>query len=82
MLPDLKKALETKAWTKGLPFAKQPEVQYIKPDQISTIIDTTGGLVNVQDVTPMALANIALDLVGNDTAVASTMNRLFRGLRA
>ncbi|HSI21329.1 MAG TPA: cell division FtsA domain-containing protein, partial [Verrucomicrobiae bacterium] len=45
MLPDLKAALEAKAWTKGLPFAKQPEVQYIKPEQVSTIIDTTKSLV-------------------------------------
>jgi cell division protein FtsA len=82
LLPDLKKALESKSWTKGLPFAKHPDVQYIKPDQVSTIIDTTGGLTNVQDVTPMALANIALDLVGADTAVTSTMNRMIRGLRA
>jgi cell division protein FtsA len=81
MLPDLKKALEAKGWTKGLPFAKQPQVQYIKPDQVSTIIDTTGGLTNVQDVTPMALANVALDLIGTETAVTSTMNRLIRGLR-
>lgn len=82
LLPDLKKALETKGWTKGLPFAKQPEVQYIKPDQVSTIVDTTQSLTNVQDVTPMALANIALDLVGTDTAVSTTMNRLIRGLRS
>lgn len=82
LLPDLKKALEGKAWTKGLPFAKQPDVQYIKPDQVSTIIDTTQSLTNVQDVTPMALANIALDLVGSDTAVGTAMNRMVRGLRA
>ncbi len=82
LLPDLKKALETKQWTKGLPFAKQPEVQYIKPEQVSTIIDTTHRLTNVQDVTPMALANIALDLVGADNRVSNTMNRLLRGLRS
>lgn len=82
LLPDLKKALETKAWAKELPFAKHPEVQYIKPDQVTTIVDTTGGLTNVQDVTPMALANIALDLVGTDKAVQSTVHRMIRGLRA
>jgi cell division protein FtsA len=82
LLPDLKKALEAKAWTKGLPFAKQPDVQYIKPDQVSTIVDTTQSLTNVQDVTPMALANIALDLVGSDGAVSTAMTRMVRGLRS
>lgn len=82
LLPDLKAALEKKGWTKGLPFAKHPDVQYIKPDQVSTIIDTTGILTSVQAITPMALANIALDLVGADSAVTSTVNRLIRGLRS
>jgi cell division protein FtsA len=82
LLPDLARALERKGWIKDLPFAKQPEVQYIKPDQVSTIIDTTGGLTGAQDVTPMALANIALDLIGSDPAGTSTVNRLIRGLRS
>jgi cell division protein FtsA len=82
LLPDLKKALESKAWTKGLPFAKDLEVQYIKPEQVSTIIDTTGKLTTAQDVTPMALANLALDLVGPQAPVTSAMNRILKGLRS
>jgi cell division protein FtsA len=82
LLPDLKKALETKGWTKGLPFAKTPDVQYIKPEHVSNIIDKTGSLQGVQDVTPMALANIALDLIGTEAAASKTMNKILKGLRS
>lgn len=81
LLPDLKKALESKAWTKNLPFAKQPEVQYIKPEQVTNITDSTNSLGSTQDVTPMALANLALDLVGTETPVSGTVNKILRGLR-
>ncbi len=82
LLPDLKEALEGKAWLKGLPFAKQPEVQYIRPDQIANVVDTTQTLTSVQDVTPMALANIALDLVGFETPVSGALTKILKGLRS
>lgn len=82
LLPDLKTALENKKWTKVLPFAKHPEVQYIKPAQVSNITDKTESLTSPQDVTPMALANIALDLVGAQTPISGTMNKILRGLRS
>lgn len=82
LLPDLKDALESKEWWKNLPFSKAPEVQYIKPEQVSNIIDKTGSLQGAQDVTPMALANIALDLVGYDPIASKTLNKLLKGLRS
>lgn len=82
LLPDLKMALESKSWTKGLPFARQPDVQYIKPDQVSNVIDKTDSLIGVQDVTPMALANLALDLIGSTPAANRTMNKILKGLRS
>lgn len=82
LLPELKAALEKKGWTKGLPFAKQPEVQYIKPEQVSNVIDKTESLQGVQDVTPMALANIALDIIGLDPAASRAMDKILKGLRA
>jgi cell division protein FtsA len=82
LLPDLKAALHKKRWTTVLPFAKQPDVQYIKPEQVTSISDPNNLLGSVQDVTPMALANLALDLVGNNGPVSVTVNRLLKGLRS
>ena len=82
LLPDLMQALEQKKWSKDLPFAKQPEVQYIKPGQVSGIHDATKSLASTQDVTPMALANIALDLVGSDVPSSTLWNQVLKGLRS
>lgn len=81
LLPDLKDALIKKKWLDVLPFAKEPDVQYIKPDMVGNIIDENGTLRSTQDVTPMALANLALDLVGTDTAMSQAMNKILKGLR-
>ena len=82
LLPDLKEVLERKKWTASLPFAKQPDVQYIKPGQVANVIDLTGKLGTSQDVTPMALANIGIDLAGSATPVAGAFAKLLRGLRS
>ena len=82
LLPDLKQALETKKWVKNLPFAKQPEVQYIKPEHVTNIKDQTEGLTGTQDVTPMALANVALDLIQTETPISGAMSKLLKGLRS
>jgi cell division protein FtsA len=81
LLPDLKEILEKGLWHQHLPFAKAPEVQYIKPEQVSNVIDKTGSLVSVQDVTPMALANIALDLIDTETLTTRAMHKVLKGLR-
>ena len=82
LLPDLKRSLEDGNWSNHLPFAKEPQVQYIKPGDIRQIVDTTGTLNSVQDVTPMALANIALELVGYQSTSSSTFSTLLRNLRS
>jgi cell division protein FtsA len=82
LLPDLKRALDGADWTAGLPFAKHPEVSYIKPDQVTNIVDTTDSLHSTQDVTPMALANIALDLAGIETPASGALSKILKGLRS
>jgi cell division protein FtsA len=82
LLPDLKRALEDATWSASLPFAKAPEVQYIKPGDVRQVVDTTGKLGSTQDVTPMALANIALELVGYETVGGNAVSSLLRNLRS
>lgn len=82
LLPDLKRSLEDGVWSRNLPFAKELQVQYIKPESVRQVIDATGTLLSVQDVTPMALANIALELVGYQSTRSSTFSTLLRNLRS
>jgi len=81
LLPEIQEYLEKKAWIKRLPFAKQPKVDFIKPNQIASVKDETGKLVGSQDITPMALANLAIDLAGDDNLAGGIMDKITSGLR-
>jgi cell division protein FtsA len=59
-LPGIKQALLSQEWVQNLPFAKQPQVGFLQPRDITRITDTTGELNNPQDITPIGLANLAL----------------------
>ncbi len=82
MLPDLKEALEAHDWGSVLPFARQPDVQFIRPQDVANVRDTTNDLVGVQDVTPMALANIGIDLVREPSRTRGALSRIFKGMRS
>ncbi len=59
-LPGIKQSLALPEWSKGLPFAKPPQIGFLQPHDISRIADATGELNNPQDITPMGLAHLAL----------------------
>ena len=82
LLPEIKEYLEKRSWTKHLPFAKQPRVEFLKPGQVTNIKDKTGKLLGVQDVTPMALANLAIDLAGEANVMEHLLDKIVDGLRA
>ena len=78
VLPGIKAALLSKDWTKDLPFAKPPQVFFIQPKDVVNIKDKTGKLVDQQDVTPMALANLAIDLAGEEDLLHGILRRVVR----
>ena len=63
LLPEMKQALEDEEWTKGLAFSKRPQVEFIQPGQVKTIIDETGTLNSPLDITSMALANLTIEII-------------------
>ncbi len=81
-LPDIAAALKSTHWGKRLPFARRPTVHFMKPSEVQTVKDTTGQLTTVQDITPMALANLAIDLVGHSTPSQSVLRRLVSSVGA
>jgi len=74
-LPGMKKSLLSSDWRKNLPFSKNPSVNFLQPKDVVNIIDKTGFLRDPQDVTPMGLANLALDLVGEEKVLSSMLRR-------
>ncbi len=80
-LPDIYQTLTEAKWSKELAFSRKPSIHFIQPKDISTIIDKTGELKEPRDVTPMALANIALDLVGQEEIMESVLSRVVSSLK-
>jgi len=77
-LPDIGKVLQRESWRKELPFARAPQLRFIKPHDVSSIIDKTGLLVDQQDITPMGLANIAIDLAGEEEVLSGILRRVMK----
>jgi len=74
-LPGIKKSLMKSTWTRNLPFSKPPRVSFLQPKDVVNIVDQTKILRDPQDVTPMGLANLALDLVGEEKVLSSMLRR-------
>jgi len=81
MLPDIKKILETSEWVDDLPFAKKPKVNFIRPRDVASVLDETESLDDPQDITPMALANMAIDLAGTPSVISGTIDRVVDSLK-
>lgn len=75
-LPGIKKALSSADWVKNLPFAKIPTVSYLQPRDVVRVKDMTNELKNPQDVTPMGLANLVLDVTGEEKVMAGILRRI------
>ncbi|MEK7494408.1 MAG: cell division FtsA domain-containing protein [Patescibacteria group bacterium] len=81
-LPGIKQALLSPEWIQNLPFSKAPQVSYLQPRDITRISDTTGELGNPQDITPIALANLALlDHIDEEKMLSSILLRSMKSLK-
>jgi len=74
-LPGIRTALLSNAWGENLAFARNPKIKFIRPPDVKNITDETGKLTSTQDVTPMALANLALDFTGNEDILGGVLRR-------
>lgn len=77
-LPDITRVLGREAWIKELPFSRAPKVKFIKPHDVKNVIDKTGLLIDQQDITPMALANIAIDLAGEEEVLSGVLRKVIK----
>lgn len=80
-LPDIAKVLENANWNPRLPFARKPSVHFIKAKDVEHIVDETNNLNNLWDITPMSLANMAIDLVGEENIVDNVLSKIVSGLK-
>lgn len=60
-LPEIKEFLSDVRWLKGLGFIRKPRIDLMNDAMITRVIDKTGKLEDIQFVTAMGLANLAID---------------------
>lgn len=80
-LPDVREVLTDGTWWKHLPFPKSPTVHFISPDEVTNIVDRTGDLRGREDITPMGLANLALDYAGDEQVMSGLLRRVVKLLQ-
>jgi len=78
LLPEIKEVLETREWFKKLPFARKPQIGFIEPQMVSNMVDETKRLKGAQDITPMALANLGLEYVGEEQVLSKILKKIVR----
>ncbi|HBI16737.1 MAG: cell division protein (septum formation) [Candidatus Moranbacteria bacterium GW2011_GWF2_34_56] len=74
-LPGIKKALLSQEWLSKLAFANPPKISFLQPKDAAHVIDETGELTSTQDVTPMGLAGLVLELSQEEKVLAGILKR-------
>jgi cell division protein FtsA len=77
-LPEIKEVLESTDWIKALPFPKKPQINFIQPNMITNMLDETKRLTDRQDVTPLALGNLALEYAGEEQVLSKVLKKVVR----
>lgn len=77
-LPEIKKVLETSDWYKNLPFARKPKISFIKPGDVTNIVDETGDIKDQQDITPMGLASLVVEMDREDDVMPNLLQKVVK----
>ncbi len=81
-LPEVMEQLRGYPWTVRLPFSKAPSITLLKPQDVKNIYDSTGLLLDQQDITPMGLAYHAIQLEENaEDVLYNVMRKVLKAMR-
>jgi len=86
LLPGVKNILKKEAivrqWWEKFPFSQSPQVGFIMPGHIENIVDQTNNLNGPEDVTPLALASLTLEIATDqDKVLTPVLRRIVRIMR-
>ncbi|HBB64851.1 MAG: cell division protein FtsA [candidate division WS6 bacterium GW2011_GWC1_33_20] len=62
LLPDIKQSLMEFPWKKYLPIAVVPKIDMFTPNLLGAVVDNSGELSNLYDITPASLAKFLYDM--------------------
>jgi cell division protein FtsA len=79
----LMERLEGSDWHKTLPFTRKPIIQYIKPEEVVGITDSTGDITDHTYITAMGLLRVGMDTLNSgvaegDNTLRNKLNRMLR----
>lgn len=77
-LPEIKEVLETREWFRKLPFSQKPHISFLKPKMVSNMVDETKKLKDPRDITPLSLANLGLDYLGEEKVLSKILKKIVR----
>jgi cell division protein FtsA len=81
-LPEVKNQLQAFRWEDKLPFARTPTVTVLRPVDIRGIYDSTGLLLDQQDITPMGLAYHAIQQQSEEQApLFGVMRKVLKAMK-
>jgi len=78
LLPEIKEVLDTREWYKRVSFPRKPQISFIEPQFISNMVDETKRLKGPEDITPMALANLGLEYIGEEQVLSKILKKIVR----
>lgn len=85
LLPDIKNALikNQKQLLEHFPFSQPPKIDFIQPCHIANVIDQTGFLNGPENVAPMALVGLALEIFndGDKKSLLPTLRQAVKIIR-
>ena len=80
-LPGIRRILSSPEWIESLSFSRPPAISFLQPSDVARIDDSTNELQTPQDVTPMGLANLAIEIAGEEKVMASILRRVLQGMK-
>ncbi|MAF20475.1 MAG: hypothetical protein CMI55_02210 [Parcubacteria group bacterium] len=86
ILPDIKNILSRETvqreWMEKLPFSRAPEVKFIRSSQIDNVIDQANVLKGPENIVPLALSGLALEILTDEVRILpSVLRRVARIMR-
>ncbi len=83
LLPGIKNILKKEAisrqWWEKFPFSQSPQIGFIQPGHIDNIIDQTNSLNGPEDIIPLALASLTLEIATEeDNVLPPILRRMIR----
>lgn len=73
-LPGIRKVLAKGEWIENMPIS-EPKVSFIQPRDVVNVTDQTQLLKSPQSVAPMGLANLVLELTGDEKVLSNVLGK-------